>query len=188
MNAKVEIQLPKQLIPFYSAVDVLKAYSLASEAAVQIRTLVNQISKSTAQIKAYVQKDSFNEAVFSEIENLISISNFLLINQLDVYSIECKKLTEEPYDKYDAGDLFNVYYLTYENMSWLQTLLYQIKDEAETIKQEADKHGIHPAVFANLERLIQITEYLADDKANSYNIDCEKYEIEWKSMGGDKND
>ena len=32
MNAKVQIQLSEQLIPFYTANDVIKAYALASEA------------------------------------------------------------------------------------------------------------------------------------------------------------
>ena len=38
MNAKVQIQFPEQSIPFYSANDVIKVYTLASETSIQLRT------------------------------------------------------------------------------------------------------------------------------------------------------
>ena len=57
MNAKVNFQLPEQLIPFYSVADIISAYSLASEAATQLRTLANQISKATAFVKTFVQEN-----------------------------------------------------------------------------------------------------------------------------------
>ena len=57
MNAKVQIQFPEQSIPFYSVADIISAYSLASEAATQLRTLANQINKATAFVKAFVQEN-----------------------------------------------------------------------------------------------------------------------------------
>lgn len=75
MNAKVQIQFPEQLIPFYSVADIISAYSIASEAATQLRTLANQINKATAFVKTFVQEnDRADSSAFAELENLIIIS------------------------------------------------------------------------------------------------------------------
>ncbi|MEG0995104.1 MAG: excinuclease ABC subunit UvrC, partial [Bacilli bacterium] len=47
------------------------AYSLAFETTAQLQTLINQISKSTAQIKIYAQKSNIHPYTFSELESLI---------------------------------------------------------------------------------------------------------------------
>ena len=180
MNAKVNFQLPEQLIPFYSAADALNAYMLASESIAQLRTLINQISKSTAQIKAYAHDNNASQAVFSELENLISVSKLLADSQVDTYNLEFKRHTKESHDQYDAGDLFNTYSLAYENTSWLQTMFYQIKDEAEIVKDTV-KQNIHSAVFGGLDNLIHIAEYLAESKTNSFDVEREKYELQWEA-------
>lgn len=181
MNAKVKIQLPEQLIPFYSVADIISAYSLASEAATQLRTLANQINKATAFVKAFVQEnDRADSSAFAELENLIIISHQLANSQADTYGLELKRHQQEPDDHYDAGDLFDAYSLTYENTSWLETMFYQIKEEVEVVK-EAIKHTISGAVFATLERLIHIAAYLAESQANAFDIDREKYELEWEA-------
>lgn len=186
MNAKVQIQLSEQLIPFYSAADALNAYMLASEATAQLRTLINQISKSTAQIKAYAHDNNVSKAVFSELENLISVSKFLADSQADTYILECKKHREEPYDQYDAGDLLGAYSLSFETTSWLQTMLSQMKDEVTAVKEKSPQ--LSDAIFASLERLIHIAEYLADNHSNTFDVEREKYEMEWNKIGGDQND
>ena len=187
MNAKVQIQFPEQSIPFYSTADALNAYMLASEAIAQLRTLINQISKSTAQIKAYAHDNNVSQAVFSELENLISVSKLLADSQVDTYNLECKRHTKESHDQYDAGDLFNTYSLAHENTSWLQTMFYQIKDEAEIVK-DAVKQNIHSAAFGGLDNLIHIAAYLADNHSNTFDVEREKYEMEWNQIGGDQND
>lgn len=180
MNAKVNFQLPEQLIPFYSATDALNAYMFASEATVQLRTLINQISKSTAQIKAYAHNNNVSQAVFSELENLISVSKLLADSQVDTYNLEFKRHTEESHDQYDAGDLLDAYSLAYENTSWLQTLLYQIKDEAVAIREKSFQ--LSDAIFVTLERLIHIAAYLADNNSNTFDVEREKYEAEWEAV------
>lgn len=180
MNAKVKIQLSEQLIPFYRATDIVGAYSLASETATQLRTLTNQISKATALVKTYVEESKTESSIFVELENLITISHQLANSQADTYGLELKRHQQEPDDHYDAGDLFDAYSLTYENTSWLETMFYQIKEEVEVVK-EAIKHTISGAVFATLERLIHIAAYLAESQANAFDIDREKYELEWEA-------
>ena len=88
MNAKVQIQLLEQLIPFYNAADVINVYSLAFEAASHFRTLTNQISKSAAQIKVSAHKNKTDNSIFPELENLIAISLHLANSQADTYCLE----------------------------------------------------------------------------------------------------
>lgn len=181
MNAKVNFQLPEQLIPFYSVVDIISAYSLASETATQLRTLANQISKATAFVKAFVEKnDRADSSAFAELENLIIISQQLANSQVDIYGLELKRHQQEPDDHYNAGDLHDAYSLAYENTSWLETMFYQVKDEVEVVK-EAIKQNTHGAVFATLERLIHIAAYWAESHSNTFDIEREKYEAEWEA-------
>lgn len=182
MNAKVNFQVPEQLIPFYSTIDMLDAYSLASETASQLQTLIKQISKSTAQIKIYAHESNIHANIFSELESLISISQYLSDNHINTFDAESEKYQSElgvSNAQYDAGDLFNAYALAHEATLWLQTMFYQIKNEAEAIKQETIKLGA--GIFANLERLIHIAEYLADSHSDTLNTKREKYEMEWEA-------
>lgn len=182
MNAKVNFQLPEQLIPFYSTIDMLDAYSLASETAAQLQTLINQITKSTSQIKIYAQESNIHSGIFSELESLISISQYLSDNHINTFDAESEKYQSElgvSNAQYDAGDLFNAYSLAHEATLWLQTMFYQIKNEAEAIKQETIKLG--SGIFTNLERLIHIAEYLADSHSDTLNTEREKYEMEWEA-------
>lgn len=100
MNAKVKIQFPEKLISFYSSADIISAYSLAFETATQLRTLTNQISKSTAYVKAYVQENKVDSSIFAELENLIIITHQLTDNQADTYKRELNRHTHKPDDKY----------------------------------------------------------------------------------------
>ena len=181
MNAKVQIQFPEQSIPFYSVADIISAYSLASEAATQLRTLANQINKATAFVKAFVQEnDKADSSAFAELENLIIISQQLANNQADTCMRELNRHTHKPDDQYGAGDLFDAYSLAHENTSWLETMFYQIKDEVEVVK-ETIKQGTHGAVFGTLEHLIHIAAYWAESHSNTFDVEREKYEAEWEA-------
>lgn len=184
MNAKVNLQLSEQLIPFYSVADIISAYSLASESAIQLRTLTNQISKATVFVKAYAEENKVDSTIFAELENLIVISHQLANSQADTYGLELKRHKQEPDDQYNAGDLHDAYSLAYENTSWLQTMFYQIKDEAEIVK-DAVKQNIHSAVFGGLDNLIHIAAYLADNHSNTFDVEREKYEAAWEVSKND---
>ena len=183
MNAKVNFPFSEQLIPHYNTVNLLDAYSLAFETTAQLQTLINQISKSTVQIKTYAQESNIHSDVFTELESLISISQYLSENHNNTFDVEREKYQNE-FDtsnaQYDAGDLFNAYSLAHEATLWLQTMFYQIKNEAEAIKQKTIKLG--SGIFTNLERLIHIAEYLADNHSDTLNTEREKYEDEWETV------
>lgn len=180
MNAKVKIST--QPIPFYAAPDALNAYTAALNVAVQIRTLINQITKSAIQVKGCAVNSGINPTVFSELENITSIGKLLVDSQISTYEIECNRHQDhkKQYKEYDAGDLFDAFSLAYENTAWLQTLFCQAINETELAKAICEQ-SIHSATFSNLEHLIRITEHVLDIHTNTFNVEREKYEIEWEA-------
>lgn len=180
MNAKVEIS--KQSIPFYAAPDALNAYTSALNVAVQIRTLINQINKSILQVRFRANDYGFNPTLFSELENLTSISKFLVDSQILTYKIECDRHQDhkKQYKEYDVGDLFDVFSLAHENTAWLHTLLIQMIDEVILVKTACEK-VIHPTTFSSLERLVHIAEYFINDHTDTFNVEREKYEMQWEA-------
>jgi hypothetical protein len=183
MNAKVNFQLSEQLIPFYTAVDLLGAYSLAFETTAQIQVLISRISKETIRIKKLEQKDSAAPHSLTELENLISVAEYLAANHSNTFDVEREKYQNALKNsgiQYDAGDLFEAYSLAHETSSWLGTILYQIKDELLTVKENSKV--LCNAIFASLERLIFIAEYLADNHSNTFDVECKKYEAEWETV------
>lgn len=178
MNAKVNIS--EQLVPFYTTADVLKAYTLASETSTHLRTLANQIIKNTAFVKAYAEENNADISLFTELENLNEITRQLAHSQVDTYNLELKRHKQESIEQYFTGDLLDAYSLAAENTTWLVTMFYQIKDEAEIVK-EALKHHMHSSVFASLDNLIGIATYISDNHSNMFDIEREKHEIEWEA-------
>ncbi|TCB52662.1 hypothetical protein E0H80_02155 [Acinetobacter sp. ANC 4779] len=177
MNAKVKF--PEQLLPFYSAVNLFDAYSLAFETTSQIQVLINRISKETARIKKVAQENN----VFTELESLISVAEYLADNHSNTLDVEREKYQNALKNssvQYDAGDLLEAYSLAHEASSWLSTILYQIKDELFTVKEKST--ALCNAIFASLERLIYIAEYLADNHSNTFDVECKKYEAEWETV------
>lgn len=179
MNAKVNIQLQEQLVPFYNLTNLLNAYKLVYETATQLRTLLNQISKSASFVKTYAEEHNLDNSIFTEVENLIAISLQLSNSHANVCSAEIKRHRQEPYDQYDAGDLSDAYALAHENTTWLETLISKIRLEVKLVK-EAVKDVIHSTVFATLENLINIAEHFAEMNVNTFSIESEKYEAEFE--------
>ena len=179
MNAKVQIQFPEQLVPFYSANDVIKVYTLASETSIQLRTLLNQIKKSASFVKTYAKEHNIDDSIFNEMENLIAVAITLSDIQLNDFN-NLKNKLEETIEQFDSGDLLDVYFYIHEATMWLNTLCYQIVNEFSILKKSI-KNSIHNSVFSTLENLVFATEYIAIRKTDALNIQREKYEIEWEA-------
>jgi hypothetical protein len=175
MNAKVKIS--EQLVPFYSAADVINAYSLALETTTRIQTLIARIGKKVVFLKStYVNE--LHPNAFTELESLISIARYLsedFTNTFDVALEKCKSSITE----YDAGDLLEVYSLAHEVHTWFSSTIYEIKDELSAVKKSST--ALCDAVFASIENLINIADYLSDNHRNTFKIECEKYELEWEA-------
>ena len=175
MNAKVKIS--QQLVPFYSATDVINAYSLAFETTSQIQTLISRISKNVVFLKS-TYKNDVRVNTFDELESLISIARYLtdeFNNTLDVQNEKYQNIVTEC----DAGDLLEVYSLAHEVHTWFSSTIYEIKDELSAVKKSSTE--LCDAVFASIENLINIADYLSDNHRNTFKIECEKYELEWEA-------
>lgn len=180
MNAKVNIQLPEQLVPFYNLTNLLNAYKLTYETATQLRTLLNQISKSANSVKTYAEEHNLDNSIFIEVENLIAISLQISNSYAVTCNAEIKRHRKAPHDQYDAGDLNEAYALAHEYTIWLETLISKIRIEVKLVK-EAVKDVIHSTVFVTLENLINIAEYFAEINVNTFSIESEKYTAEWEA-------
>ena len=182
MNAKVQISLSKQ-IPLYRTINMVDAYSLAFNTTTQTQVLISCISKETIRLKSLEQENSSVPHSFTKLESLISVAEYLAANHSNTFDVEREKYQNALKNsgiQYDAGDLFEAYSLAHETSSWLGTILYQIKDELLTVKENSKV--LCNAIFASLERLIFIAEYLADNHSNTFDVECKKYEAEWETV------
>lgn len=181
MNAKVNFQLSQQ-IPLYRTIHMLDAYSLAFSTTTQIEVLISCISKETVRIKCLGQENSAVPHSFTKLESLISVAEYLAANYCNTFDVEHEKYKNELNSsdiQYDAGDLLELYGLSYEVSTWLSTLIYQMKDELITVKESSKV--LCDAVFASLENLINIADYLSDNHRNTFKIEFDKYEIQWEA-------
>ena len=182
MNAKVQIQFPEQLVPLYRAIKMIDAYSLAFSTTTQIQVLISCISKETFRIKDLEQKNSAVPHSFTVLESLISIAENLAADYCNIFDVEHDKYKNGLNNsniQYDAGDLLEPYGLAHEVSTWLSTLIFQMKDELITVKKSST--ALCDAVFAGLENLINIADYLSDNHRNTFKIEFEKYEAEWEA-------
>ena len=185
MNAKVQISLSKQ-IPLYRAINMVDAYSLAFNTTTQTQVLISCISKETIRLKSLEQENSSVPHSFTKLESLISVSEYLAANYCNTFDSEhekYKKSLNSSDIQYDAGDLLEPYGLAYEVSTWLSTLIFQIKDELITVKDSS--RVLCDAVFASLESLINIADYLSDNHRNTFKIEFEKYDAEWEASKND---
>jgi hypothetical protein len=179
MNAKVKIS--EQIVPFYSAADVISAYSLALDTTTQIQTLIDRIRKNVVFLKS-TYKNEVRVNTFDELESLISIARYLSDDFSNTFDVQCEK-HQNIVVECDAGDLLEVYSLAHEIHSWLSSTIYEMKVELSAIKKSST--ALCDAVFASVENLINIADYLSDNYRNTFKIEFEKYEAEWEASKND---
>ncbi|MFW2056300.1 hypothetical protein [Acinetobacter haemolyticus] len=84
-----------------------------------------------------------------------------------------------------------------EQLHWLQTLgeadlawvtnsIDDIKTKISAIKEEAAKNGVHPHTFYNLEKFLQMFQFVMNDRHQSW--ESEKEETEQKLNAFSKED
>lgn len=177
MNAKVKIS--EQLVPFYNTTKLLDAYAIALETTAQIQTLVDRIGKSLVFLKS-THVNELHPSAFTELESLLSITRHLSDDFSNTFDIELEKYKSSVTETgCDAGDLLEPYGLAYEVFTWISTLIYQMKDELNVVKESST--DLCDAIFAGLENLINIADYLSDNHRNTFKIEFEKFEAEWEA-------
>jgi hypothetical protein len=178
MNAKANFQLSEQSVLFHNAKKLLDAYSIALETTTQIQTLIIRISKNIVFLKSRFEND-VHPNTFAELESLISITRYLTDEFNNTFDVQCEKY-QNSVTECDAGDLLEVYGLAHEVHTWFSSTIYEIKDELCTIKNSST--ALCDSVFASLENLINIADYLSDNHRNTFKIECDKYQAEWETV------
>lgn len=85
--------------------------------------------------------------------------------------------------QYDAGDLHDAYNLAHESHEWLTVLLRQIRAEIKETQTRLEAQGIHEAHFYTLNKLADLTEFMADERMHAMGELSDKYKKEYM---GDK--
>lgn len=82
---------------------------------------------------------------------------------------------------YDAADVAFGYSVGAECTEWLLTLITQIKDEAYRVEESLNLHEVH---FHTLKKLLDLTEFFAEERFNALNDAAETYNKEYQDSKG----
>lgn len=82
---------------------------------------------------------------------------------------------------YDAADVAFGYSVGAECTEWLLTLITQIKNEARRVEENLGVHKIH---FDTLKKLLDLTEFFAEERFNALNDTAETYNKEYQDSKG----
>jgi len=80
---------------------------------------------------------------------------------------------------YDAGDMVNAYSLAECDMQWMSVAITDIKKRLKDIKKEAGHQNI--IGFHALENIVDMYQYIAENRLSHYSNETEAYEAEWKA-------
>lgn len=83
-------------------------------------------------------------------------------------------------------DLNWVYTLGEADLSWVLNSLDDIKGKIGTIKEESVSKGVHPVTFHNLEKFLEMFQYVMMDRHNYWSDEKEESQKEIKSLGESK--
>lgn len=83
---------------------------------------------------------------------------------------------------YDAGDLVDAYSLAECDMQWMSVAITDIKKRLKDIKKEVGHKNI--IGFYDLEHVIDMYQYIAENRLSHYSDETEAYETEWEKIKG----
>ncbi|ENU27951.1 hypothetical protein [Acinetobacter modestus] len=81
---------------------------------------------------------------------------------------------------YDAGDMADAYANGRESLQWLSTLIDQIGSEFGTLQTICNEHGVHEAKFKKLNSLLNLADFLALNRMDSFARLKEMYDEEYE--------
>lgn len=69
---------------------------------------------------------------------------------------------------YDANDLHFAYAVAHESMEWLSVLISQARLETKQLQERLAEQGIHTSSFYNLQKLLDLTEFLVEERVSHF--------------------
>lgn len=79
---------------------------------------------------------------------------------------------------YDSGDMADAYLLAENDMQWMSVALADIKKRLKDLKTELRVEHVR-GLFA-FEHVLDMYEYLAEERLSSHSSMAEKYQAEWE--------
>lgn len=80
---------------------------------------------------------------------------------------------------YDAGDMADLALTAESDMQWMSIAITDVKKRLKALKEELKTEHIH-GLYA-FEHVLDMYEYLAEERLNSHSTTAEKYQAEWNA-------
>lgn len=80
---------------------------------------------------------------------------------------------------YDAGDMHNIAYIAECDMRWMSVAITDIKKRLKEIKREFGNRSV--VGFYDLEHVVDMYQYIAENRLQHYEEEAEAYEAEWEA-------
>lgn len=80
---------------------------------------------------------------------------------------------------YDSGDMADAYLIAENDMQWMSVALTDIKKRLNDLKTELTTENVR-GLFA-FEHVLDMYEYLAEERLSSHSTMAEKYQAEWNA-------
>ena len=81
-------------------------------------------------------------------------------------------------ETYTTGDMLDAYSLAECDMQWMSVAITDIKKRIKELKNDL---GINATSFYALEHVVDMYQYIAENRLSHYSNETEAYEAEWKA-------
>lgn len=81
-------------------------------------------------------------------------------------------------ETYTTGDMLDAYSLAECDMQWMSVAITDIKKRIKELKNDL---GINATGFYALEHVVDMYQYIAENRLSHYSNETEAYEAEWKA-------
>jgi hypothetical protein len=83
---------------------------------------------------------------------------------------------------YDAGEMADAYSLAESDMQWMSVAIKDIRKRLKEIKSELGNNNV--LGFYDLEHVVDMYQYIAENRLHHYSDEAEAYQAEWEKMKG----
>ena len=86
--------------------------------------------------------------------------------------------------KYDAGDMHDLASLAAYDMNWMQTAINRVRCDFIKLRKNLQQQGVHSVYFDELQTVLEMYSYLAEERHNCHTEMSEQYGQEWENTKG----
>ena len=86
--------------------------------------------------------------------------------------------------KYDAGDMHDLASLAEYDMNWMQIAINRIRCDFLDLSKKLQQQGVHSVYFDELQTVLEMYSYLAEERHNCHAEMSVQYGKEWENTKG----